>query len=92
MNLPSDRDRILEARRIVSRLPGQAERELEQVRLPFSARRKLIHPHAEIGSEALDVILPDPIDSRGEDARNIPPRYASAFRPASSERDLFEPC
>ena len=61
-----DRDRILEAGWIVSGLPGQAERELEQPRLPFGIRRKLIDPHAEIGSQARDLVLPDAIDRRRE--------------------------
>ena len=55
-----------QAGRIVPGLPGQAKRELEEPRLPFGIRRELIDPHAEIGSDARDLVLPDSVDGGRE--------------------------
>ena len=63
---PVDGDRILETRWIVSGLPGETEGELEEQRFPFSIRRKLIDPHAQVGAHARDFVLPDAIDRRRE--------------------------
>src|SRR5688572_32066181 len=57
---------MLEAFWIVSGLPGQTERKLEQPRFPFGIRCKLIDPHAQIGAHARDFVLPHAIDRRRE--------------------------
>ena len=73
-----DRDRILEARRIVSRLPGQAERELEEAAAPIRHSSQADRP-TRGDRFACSRFRPARRDrSPAQGARSIPPRCASS--------------